>query len=575
MAIKIKSYTTKDIPSTAATSTIVLDKPSGVAVGDLLVIMVGHDSATGGATPPSGWTEVIEQGSGAVAIVWMAYKIADGTEGSTETVTYSWTNTYGAGWYLRITGQHTTDPLGTSGSFVTNSNTGSIGVPALTTENDTGSLAFAFITCDGADMGPLTISSPTDTWPTSSIPSGQQAEAWNTAQSIGIATAFVSRSLENSGSSGVVTFHAATGVDGMSAIQWSVRPSEIPLGEIFGLVNGIATVTGNLVGVATKDISGSVIIPTSQSLGGDSFLMGNDVFDLNTAFTTTVTFSDVTVPAGVDRMLIVTRVIDSGEWGNLYESTSFDGNPMTAVNDGDVNSSIRQWYYPLGTSGSSDVGDIVVQGLNGSTWQTTTAIALTDIQQAVVPTHYEEYSASVSFPYESPITAQASQSNMLLHTVAKDGSNRDILKAAGSDPMTVFFDNVASGSSLVSYGGAYTKWTASAADQTYIWDLDSSANQTLGITQYPMTPVVTTYMVSGTLDDAAPPADSIAGAITTNTSLTGSLTGTGTLAGNISTDTTLVGFVINSSPIFLYPLSIFFFFVCEIMFKTSSFESSL
>lgn len=94
------------IASTAtATGTDTCSKPAGTAAGDLLLAFAG-DVNLGAITSPGGWTEIIE-GNGFT----VAYKIADGSEGSSFT--------FGLADIVvihRITGNAATSPIDVHGS---------------------------------------------------------------------------------------------------------------------------------------------------------------------------------------------------------------------------------------------------------------------------------------------------------------------------------------------------------------------------------------------------------------------------------------------------------------------------
>ncbi len=69
---------------TSTTKSHVINKPSGVAAGDVCCIGMTTGGAAGARTWPSGFTEY--GGSGPDSPVYMAYKKLDGTEGSSFTV---------------------------------------------------------------------------------------------------------------------------------------------------------------------------------------------------------------------------------------------------------------------------------------------------------------------------------------------------------------------------------------------------------------------------------------------------------------------------------------------------------
>lgn len=78
---------TQTAQSTSAVSSLAVNKPTGAAVGDLLVIQMTTHNQT--RTPScSGFTSIHAAG-GVGMSMWAGYRIADGTEGSTFTVSIS------------------------------------------------------------------------------------------------------------------------------------------------------------------------------------------------------------------------------------------------------------------------------------------------------------------------------------------------------------------------------------------------------------------------------------------------------------------------------------------------------
>ena len=57
MAIVIESVSTNSTWNSGSTT---ITKPSGLAVGDLMVGVIGTNQGTGAITRPSGWTTIVE-----------------------------------------------------------------------------------------------------------------------------------------------------------------------------------------------------------------------------------------------------------------------------------------------------------------------------------------------------------------------------------------------------------------------------------------------------------------------------------------------------------------------------------
>lgn len=91
MTIEFRSAATK-VDNTNPTSSIVVDKPTGVLEGDLLIACIAPGIKTGGGTrvvtPPSGWT-LIQESAVPFANGQVYYKVATGSEPAT--YTFTWT----------------------------------------------------------------------------------------------------------------------------------------------------------------------------------------------------------------------------------------------------------------------------------------------------------------------------------------------------------------------------------------------------------------------------------------------------------------------------------------------------
>lgn len=129
----IQSSTTGTL---AAGTALVINKPSGVATGDLLIAFVTFNGAPT-ITPPSGWTQVgstVTDGFSACrSQCWR--RIADGSEGAD----FTWSRNAsgdGAGGIARITGFDSTTPVNASASNSETSGTAPTAPTVTTTVND-------------------------------------------------------------------------------------------------------------------------------------------------------------------------------------------------------------------------------------------------------------------------------------------------------------------------------------------------------------------------------------------------------------------------------------------------------
>jgi hypothetical protein len=159
----IYNYTYADTAGGTATSETVT-KPSGVEVGDLLM-MIGLCDANNTAdwndlTSPDVWTTAFNDNStGADANLCVWWRIADGGEAASETVTGS-ASLERSVWYLVIKNVDST-PINVTGAGAGGGNSFTHAFTALTT-SVANCLCMFFICGDGGDMNPYSITTGTD-----------------------------------------------------------------------------------------------------------------------------------------------------------------------------------------------------------------------------------------------------------------------------------------------------------------------------------------------------------------------------------------------------------------------------
>lgn len=108
-------------------ASVVVNKPAGVAVGDLLLVEISDNNSTAGWSSP-GWTA-----GPSFDRIFSFWRIADGSEGASFTFTHSSTRT-GALICHRITGSHQTAPIDVSSGVVVASGAANpISLPSVTT----------------------------------------------------------------------------------------------------------------------------------------------------------------------------------------------------------------------------------------------------------------------------------------------------------------------------------------------------------------------------------------------------------------------------------------------------------
>jgi hypothetical protein len=93
--------TINSFSSGASSTTSVVTLPTGISSGDLLLLVVGIFTIAGSITTPAGWTQLATNGTFETTSIF--YRQADGTEGSSVTVTH--TSAGCVALCYRITGQ--------------------------------------------------------------------------------------------------------------------------------------------------------------------------------------------------------------------------------------------------------------------------------------------------------------------------------------------------------------------------------------------------------------------------------------------------------------------------------------
>lgn len=160
MAVPVLAGTSTTVGVGDGEGTIDVNIPAGVVSGDLILLHCANDNNGDGDTydAVTGYTQIAEAGSSTSdAYVTTYYRVSDGTEGATQTVTYTdQAQTSSLGWASRVTGAHQTTPIDVIGAD-TVSSSGDLDVSEITTgEADT--LAIAVGGHDGEDGHPATTS---------------------------------------------------------------------------------------------------------------------------------------------------------------------------------------------------------------------------------------------------------------------------------------------------------------------------------------------------------------------------------------------------------------------------------
>jgi hypothetical protein len=194
---------------------LVLTAPSGITAGELLLLIVCDDYANTAThfNAVTGWTKLGESGSATPdAYIGVYWRIATGTEGSSQTVT-STAAAYWLGWYLRISGADTTAPINAQ-SFAISSATGVNPhvIPQITTTVDK-CLAIYGLSFDGGDGALFSVASP---WT-------ESAEQTNGATTLRNSGCWGTKAQATAGATGTASVTCAQ-TDGAAYFQLAIRP---------------------------------------------------------------------------------------------------------------------------------------------------------------------------------------------------------------------------------------------------------------------------------------------------------------------------------------------------------------
>lgn len=268
-------------------------KPSSVATDDLLLLFVTLEDtgSTNGLTAPSGFTLLQWIGDATRdAHAWVFYRIADGTEGSSVTISPP-NRDEGAAWYLRVSGADTTTPFG-SDINTTLTNSTSLTLATLTRDDlNEDQLAFSLCSFDGgdSDMG-ITNTSGWDNYNTDRatsnsalISAGRYLESGNAG-------------VDSSGAWDTQT-KTGSGTGPVGSSQWSFAVSDGAVGISF-TVNPGATgaVTVNATTIACTS---TVPAPTISTGTGVTVSPATIAATTTTPAVTVTTSTGVTVSPGV------------------------------------------------------------------------------------------------------------------------------------------------------------------------------------------------------------------------------------------------------------------------------------
>jgi hypothetical protein len=206
---------------------VILTKPASVSNGDLLLILVTSDSEVDTDQFPSlsGWTRILQTGTSlSDAHTAAFYRIADGTEGATTTVTAT-NSHYMAGWYLRVSNVDNNKPLEATGSAIVAGTSADFDVPSVTTLNDN-CLAFVLFAFDGGDGLPMVYTG-----------TGWTKENEGSNPGTGdsdLSSTWGTKDMATAGATGVVNIDPAVN-DGGSGFQFAIKGASTSSRRIFNI----------------------------------------------------------------------------------------------------------------------------------------------------------------------------------------------------------------------------------------------------------------------------------------------------------------------------------------------------
>ena len=152
MTAVIEAFQDQNLPIASQDTDWALTNPSGITVGELLILWVIKDGS-GLINPTSGWTS-ISRDDGAGLEHYVAWRIADGTEGATTTITSLSNPNPMCGGIFRISGHN---GLGVVGSVVNSGSQTTHDFTEITTLLDD-VLVISLFGFDGGDGGTFSIS---------------------------------------------------------------------------------------------------------------------------------------------------------------------------------------------------------------------------------------------------------------------------------------------------------------------------------------------------------------------------------------------------------------------------------
>lgn len=218
MAVPVRQNAVFTTGGSSLQSTLVVTLPSGISTGETLLIFIANGDNTNVQQfndDVSGWSLIGETGNSTsdvhVAVYW---RIADGTEGSTVTITSTSSDKWLA-WADRVSGAHATTPIEVSAFSQDTGNTTSHAVGGVTTSNND-CYVYYFLAFQGGDGDPFSVSG------TGWAELDEQQTDVSTIS--GVSACYGSRALTSAGASGTATVTSSAS-DTAAWCQVAIRPS--------------------------------------------------------------------------------------------------------------------------------------------------------------------------------------------------------------------------------------------------------------------------------------------------------------------------------------------------------------
>ncbi len=270
----IESYSEQSY--TGRSTNIDVSKPSGLAIGDLSLVIIANDDTSSGDVfnTKSGWTKIIDIGSGSsdshIGVYW---RITTGSESSTERFTQVGNDEWVA-WWIRVSGVDDTTPINIVGNEHIAYGTSLSAYSVTTTEDNC--LAISVGTMDGGDGYPFTVSG-TDWYEEDDEQSG-------TSGSSDASGVFGYKEMETAGATGDATISHSASSDGQCTIQFAImgvrgevsyETKIVPVTEIIETLPGDSNEVSFDVNSTIENNINSRYIAWSSFSGENSFYMDN------------------------------------------------------------------------------------------------------------------------------------------------------------------------------------------------------------------------------------------------------------------------------------------------------------